>query len=78
MPMSMFKLAAGLVGLMLVAVIATAVVGVAAVFAAPVVAQDSLSASPSSWGCAPEPWPYGCQWRGQPVKRIFIRGPRPD
>jgi hypothetical protein len=77
--MSMYKLAAGLVGLLLVAVVVTAVVGVATVFAAPVAVQGNRpDAGPFSWGCAQEPWPYGCQWRAQPVKRIFIRGPRPD
>jgi hypothetical protein len=74
--MSMYKLTAGLIGLVLVAVIATAVVGVAAGFAAPVVAQENRPDGVPS-GCAQEPWPYGCQWRA-PVKRIFIRGPRPE
>jgi hypothetical protein len=77
--MSVYKLVVGLVGLLLAsAVVVSAVVGVATIFAAPVAAQDNHSgASPSSWGCAPEPWPYGCQWRAQPVTRIMIRGLRP-
>jgi hypothetical protein len=77
--MSVYKLVVGLVGLLLAsAVVVSAVVGVATVFAAPVAAQDNHSdASPSNWGCAPEPWPYGCQWRAQPVKRIMIRRLRP-
>jgi hypothetical protein len=36
-----------------------------------------LDARPLNWGCAQEPWPYGCQWRAHPVKRIIIRGLRP-
>jgi hypothetical protein len=76
--MSVYKLVLSLVGLLLAAVVVTAVVGVAAVFAAPVAVQDNRpDPSPSGRGCAPEPWPYGCQWRAQPVKRIFVRGPRP-
>jgi hypothetical protein len=76
--MSVYKFVMGLVGLVLAAAVLIAVVGVATVFAAPVAVQEnSLSASPSSWGCAQEPWPYGCQWRA-PVKRVFIRGPRPE
>ena len=75
--MSVYKLVVGLVGLLLAsAVVVSAVVGVATT--APVAAQDNHSdASPSSWGCAPEPWPYGCQWRAQPVTRIMICGLRP-
>ena len=76
--MSVYKLTAGVVGLLLAAVVVTAVGGVATVFAAPAAVQESRpDNSPSSLGCAQEPWPYGCQWRAQPVKRIFIRGPRP-
>ena len=71
--MSVYKLTAGVVGLLLAAVVVTAVVGVATVFAAPAAIQESRpDNSPSSWGCAQEPWPYGCQWRAQPVKRISI------
>jgi hypothetical protein len=73
--MSVYKLTAGVVGLLLAAVVVTAVVGVATVFAAPAAVQESRpDNSPSSLGCAQEPW---LQWRAQPVKRIFIRGPRP-
>jgi hypothetical protein len=76
--MIMYKLVMGVVGLLLAAVVVTAVVGVATVLAAPVAAPDNRpDAGPSSWGCAQEPWPYGCQWRAQPVKRIITRGPRP-
>jgi hypothetical protein len=77
--MSVYKIGACVVGLVLAAVVLIAVVGIATVFAAPVAAADNRpDNSPSSWGCAQEPWPYGCQWRAHPVKRIFIRGPRPD
>ena len=76
--MSVYKLTAGVVGLLLAAVVVTAAVGVATVFAAPAAVQENRpDNSPSSLGCAQEPWPYGCQWRA-PVKRIFIRGPRAE
>jgi hypothetical protein len=76
--MSVYKLLMGLVGLVLAAAVLIAVVGVATVFAAPVAGTANRpDDSPSSRGCAQEPWPYGCQWRAQPVKRIFIRGTRP-
>jgi hypothetical protein len=74
--MSVYKISAGIVGLVLAAVVLIAVVSVATVFAAPVVAVDHRPDMVPS-GCAQEPWPYGCQWRA-PVKRIFIRGPRPE
>jgi len=45
---------------------------------APVAATDNRpDTHPLSSGCAQEPWPYGCQWQAQPVKRIIIRNPRP-
>ena len=56
--MSVYKLLAGVVGLLLAAVVVTAAVGVATVFAAPAAVQESRpDNSPSSLGCAQEPWP---------------------
>jgi hypothetical protein len=77
--MSVYKISAGIVGLVLAAAVLIAVVGVATVFAAPAGGQATRpDNSPTSWGCAQEPWPYGCEWRAQPVKRILIRGPRAE
>ena len=79
--MSMYKLVAGLVGLALSAAVVTVVVGIGTEVKAelaPAAATDSRpDTRPLGSSCAQEPWPYGCQWRAQPVKRIFIRGPRP-
>ena len=79
--MSGYKLVAGLVGLVLVAAVVTVLMGVGtevkAEFA-PVASKGNLSDTrPLGTGCAQEPWPYGCQWRAHPVKRIIIRGSRP-
>jgi hypothetical protein len=75
------KIVTGLVGLVLSVAVVTVLVGVdteVKAELAPVAATDNrLDARPLNWGCAQEPWPYGCQWRAQPVKRITIRGPRP-
>ena len=74
----MYKLVTGLIGLALAAVAATFLIGVGTevkAHLAPVIYQSRPDAVPAS--CAQEPWPYGCQWRA-PVKRVFIRGPRPD
>ena len=79
--MSVYTLVAALVGLVLSAAVAAVVVGVGTEVKAElaqVVATDNRPDTPPlGSGCAQEPWPYGCQWRGQPVKRIIIRGPRP-
>jgi hypothetical protein len=75
----MYKLVTGLVGLALAAVVVTFLIGAGTEVKAqlaPVIYQKDRTDVVSS-GCAPEPWPYGCQWRA-PVKRVFIRGPRAD
>ncbi len=28
--------------------------------------------------CPREPWPYGCQWREPPARKVVIRGSRPS
>ena len=75
------KFVTGLVGLALSVAVVTVLVGVdteVKAELAPVAATDNRSdARPLDWGCAQEPWPYGCQWRAQPVKRVIIRGSRP-
>jgi hypothetical protein len=77
--MSVYRLVAGLVGLALAAVVVTVVVGseVRAELA-PAVAKDEPASAPPAFstGCLQAPWPYGCQWRSAPVKRI-VRAARP-
>jgi hypothetical protein len=45
---------------------------------APAIAKDDAvsTAPPFSSGCLQAPWPYGCQWRSAPAKRI-VRAARP-
>ena len=79
--MSVCRLVAGLVGLALAAVVVTVLVAVGGEVRAelaPAIAKDNAaSATPSfSSGCLQAPWPYGCQWRSAPAKRI-VRGARP-
>jgi hypothetical protein len=80
--MSVCRLVASLVGLALAAAVVTVLVGVGsevrAELAPAVSKDDSTSAPPAfSSGCLHAPWPYGCQWRTAPVKRI-VRGARPS
>jgi hypothetical protein len=79
--MSVCRLMAGLVGLALAAVVVTVLVAVGGEVRAelaPAIAKDNAaSATPSfSSGCLQAPWPYGCQWRSAPAKRI-VRAARP-
>ena len=79
--MSVCRLVAGLVGLTLAAVVVNFVVAVGsevrAELAPAVVKDEPASAPPAfSTGCLQAPWPYGCQWRSAPVKRI-VRAARP-
>ena len=32
---------------------------------------------PLSWACPQEPWPYGCQWREKPARKV-VRPSRPS
>ena len=72
--MSVCRLVAGLVGLALVAVVVTAVVGVGTAVRAEVA---QAAAGDNGWACAQEPWPYGCQWRTR-SKRVIIRSSPPS
>jgi len=79
--MSVCRLVASLVGLALAAVVVTVLVAVGgevrAELAPVVVKEDPASAAPAlSSGCVQAPWPYGCQWRSAPAKRI-VRAARP-
>jgi hypothetical protein len=79
--MSVCRLVAGLVGLALAAVVVTVLVAVGgevrAELAPAIAKDDAASAAPSfSSGCLQAPWPYGCQWRSAPTKRV-VRAARP-
>jgi len=72
---------AGLVGLALAAIVVTVLVAVGTEVRAelaPAVAKEDLASAPPAFssGCLQAPWPYGCQWRSAPAKRI-VRGARP-
>lgn len=32
---------------------------------------------PVTSACPPEPWPYGCQWRTPPTRKVYRSSPRP-
>jgi len=69
------------VGLVLAAVVVTVVVAVGSEVRAelaPAVAKDEPASAPPAFstGCLQAPWPYGCQWRSPPAKRI-VRSARP-
>jgi hypothetical protein len=80
--MSMFRIAATIVGLAFIAAFVTKPVDVRSEVTtelAPVAAKEDRSEilpSGSGWACAQEPWPYGRQWR-TPSKQVIIRAPRP-
>ena len=80
--MSKFSILASIAGLAFIGAFITNPLDVgskAATEPAPVAAakqdRSQILASGSGWGCAQEPWPYGCQWR-TPTKRVLIRAPR--
>jgi hypothetical protein len=80
--MSKFRIVATIVGLAFITAFVTKPVDVRSEVTAepaPVAAKEDRSeilASGGGWGCAQEPWPYGCQWR-TPSKQVIIRTPRP-
>ena len=75
--MFVIRLLAGLITLAVGAAVVTALAGVAP--------EDKVSAAKADRvdvrvdlavsipACAPEPWPYGCQWRESPVRRPASR-----
>ena len=80
--MTVLRLIAGVVGFAFVAIAAMAVLGIGAEVRAelaPIAAKESPLELVSSdgWACPREPWPYGCQWQGTSVKRVFTRPSRP-
>ena len=79
--MSVCRLVAGLVGLALAAVVVTVLVAVGSEVRAelaPAVAKEGPASAPPAFssGCLQAPWPYGCQWRSAPAKRV-VRAARP-
>jgi hypothetical protein len=80
--MSKFRIVATIVGLAFITAFVTKPVDVRSEITAepaPVAVKEDRSEIPPSgggWGCAQEPWPYGCQWR-TPSKQVIIRTPRP-
>ena len=46
--------------------------------ARPAKGGDSSVKSAVKWACPREPWPYGCQWREPPARKVVIRGSRPS
>ena len=43
----------------------------------PVVRAVKPGLAAVNWACPREPWPYGCQWREPPARKV-IRGSRPS
>src|SRR5262249_5488798 len=40
-------------------------------------AIPTVKLRPLSWACPQEPWPYGCQWRDKPTRKV-VRPSRPS
>ncbi|HKF10044.1 MAG TPA: hypothetical protein VKB89_15210 [Xanthobacteraceae bacterium] len=40
-------------------------------------AIPTVKSRPLSWACPQEPWPYGCQWRDKPTRKV-VRPSRPS
>jgi hypothetical protein len=43
---------------------------------APAAAPPKPAAGPVTSACPQEPWPYGCQWRSPPARKVY-RATRP-
>jgi hypothetical protein len=87
--MSISKLAAGLLALALGAAVVTALAGAtpeAVADLTPAAVKGDLTLAPAKAerpasgpvgsACPKEPWPYGCQWRERPARRV-LRSTRP-
>jgi hypothetical protein len=69
--MSVYKLAAGLAALLCCAAVVTAMANVrSAPVKAAAVKGDRLDIRSGVPQCSPEPWPFGCQWRDTPTRRL--------
>ena len=40
-------------------------------------AIPSAKPRPLTWACPQQPWPYGCQWREKPTRKV-VRPSRPS
>ena len=77
--MSVSKLVAGLAALALGAAVVTVLAGATPeqkAEAAPTAAKLEKVELPGTSACPKEPWPYGCQWREPPARRV-LRSSRP-
>jgi hypothetical protein len=68
--MSVMKFLAGLTAIAVGAAVVTALAGVEPEDKAPAAKADRPDAPASIPACAPEPWPYGCQWRAPTNRRV--------
>jgi len=76
--MSITKILAGLTALVAGAAVVTALAGVGPEdkATAPAAKAERVDVATSIPACAPEPWPYGCQWREVPARRPTRIAPR--
>jgi hypothetical protein len=44
----------------------------------PAAGPSKPAASPVTSACPQEPWPYGCQWRTPPTRKVYRPSPRPS
>jgi hypothetical protein len=92
--MSVFRLAAGVTALAIGAAVVTALAANPEVAAkseanvAPGAAKSDrlfvraplkpAAPPPVTSACPQEPWPYGCQWRTPPARKVYRPSPRPS
>jgi hypothetical protein len=68
--MSVNKLLAGLTAIAVGAAVVTALAGVGPEDSTPAPKADRVDVATSIPACSPEPWPFGCQWRAPPARRV--------
>jgi hypothetical protein len=74
--MAITKKVAGLAALAVGAAVVTALAGVGPEGKATAKTDRADVVATSVPACAPEPWPYGCQWREPVAPRHMTRGGR--
>jgi len=74
--MAITKFLAGLTVLVVSAAVVTALAGVGPDGKATAAKTDRVGGAASAFACAPEPWPYGCQWREPATPRRWSRSGR--
>ena len=75
--MSVSKFVGGLVALGLGAAAVTMFAGAAPEMKAEPAPVAAKTERPAASACPKEPWPYGCQWREPPARRV-LRSTRPS